>query len=689
MARYVLDFKLKGRPNRNRPTETIPRRRVIMGSRPLADIYVNDRMVAQEAIAFDFDGHRLTLDVLSELAGVFIDGRPVQGQGPVPDGAVVQLGHCLVEVTIDRAEATCSLTTHEGHLPAFVDTVVKRAKPDKPFALIGSGPQEHKWGQNPFLRKANWAAAAVGALILVAFPFVHNTEAMTRGDLANPHQASHSPDSPQECAACHAPFSSDYGAKCGKCHEGLYAENAAEYAFHPFEAVGDVACSVCHMDHRGADASLVPSSSSEIDDATGWPRMCSECHDKALEPGTRGNRVRDRAGDAVSRWLEVDGFSHKDHRVAEGRAAVASVPLAPEAGQVPIDCAKCHVADTTDGARASSVESSDFALVKYETCLECHADWSVPVHGRDENGAACYACHAQAASPDAITADLSKVTLTAAGSVWKVPPRAHDMNKDDCLSCHVLPRGKAVASRDMVEMVFRHDHHLPTTAVAAGTGLTYSEQCLPCHESLAASDTLDGTVLVDTSGCVECHTDGEPVPVTMAGERSRVANDMFHRVHTIDPSTLAQGAVKTFAQRSTLANSCVACHVPVEGEGRMGFREGTQDCRACHERHANTGQGRCVLCHVDRGFEGNQRPDGRLDFVYQEAGIYNPEKAVTKSTTTIPKFDHFSPGHENHECAECHDAAVVDGAQRVLDVPWPAVDDASCVKCHAIARYHR
>jgi hypothetical protein len=408
-----------------------------------------------------------------------------------------------------------------------------------------------------------------------------------------------------------------------------------------------------------------------------------------VEPGSRGNRVRDKAGEDVGRWLQVDGFSHRDHRIAEGRAAVAAVPLAPEAGQVPIECEKCHLPETQPETLGSSIESAEFSLVTYEMCLECHAGWSVPVHGRDEDGAACYACHAQAPTPAEIKADLKQVMLPPGGSVWKVPRRAHDFDKDDCLECHVLPKKKPGDRPEMVEMVFRHDHHLPDIDVPAGTGLTYSEQCMPCHQSVADSETLEGTVLVDTSSCAECHTDGDPEPVTMAGAPSRPMTDMFHRVHTVDPGTLAQGAVKTFAQRGTLANSCVACHVPVAGEERMGYREGTLDCSACHTRHANIGQGRCVLCHVDRGFEGNQRPDGRLDFLYQEEGIYNPEKAVTKTTTPIPKFDHFSPGHEGHACSECHAEDVVDGTDRVLDVPWPAVDDQSCVECHAIERYHR
>ncbi len=685
MARFNVKYKLKGRPNRGRPDETLASKRITLGSRPLADIYVPDRLVAQEAVAFQFDGNTLQIEVLFDLAGVFVNGSPVEGTGPVPDGASVQIGHTLVEVAIDYAEGVCTLSANEGHLPGVVDGVVKRAKPETPFALVDPGPQEHRWGKNPLLRKGNWAAVIFGCLILAAFPFLQNSEAMTRGELASVHQASHGDDAPQECSACHSPFSSDYGPKCAECHEGLDSPE-----FHPFGLVSEYACSECHADHRGADAGLIPDSATEKDEETGWPRMCLDCHG-VLEPGSSKveRKVKDKPGESAERWLLVDGFSHKDHRIAEGRTRVAAIPVAPEAAQVPIECAECHISEAQPGALVSPIESAEFALVSYEQCLACHADWSVPVHGRDDDGQACYVCHADAATPADITTDLKTVMMPPAGSLWMIPARTHDFDKDDCKSCHVLPKTASAAPPEMVEKVFRHDHHLPDVNVPTGTGLVFSETCMPCHKSVADSETLEGVALVDTSGCVECHTDGDPQPAPRAAAFTRPVTDMFHRVHTVDPSTLAQGATRSLAQRDKLSQGCVACHTPVSGEDRMGFREGTLDCTACHERHANIGQGRCVLCHVDREFEGNKRANGRLDFVYQEEGIFNREKAVTKTTLAIAKFDHRSPGHVDHACSECHDAEAIDVTERVLTAAWPAYDEASCVKCHALERYHR
>ena len=680
MPRFVVEFKLKGRPNRDRPSVTVQGERAVLGSRPLADVYVKDRMVAQEAVAFDFDGSRLRVEVLAELAGVFVDGRPIEGTGPLAHGGVLQAGHTMVEVAIDAEQQVCTLTTHEQYLPTVVDGVVKKAKPERPFALVDPGPQEHLWGRNPVLRRATWSALALGALALLAFPILRDTEAVTRGELAAHHRPGASDRAPDECADCHAPFSSDYAPRCATCHEGLDSTD-----FHPYGAVATTTCSQCHMDHQGADHDLIPASAREDDPATGWKRLCLDCHG-VLEPGTRDAPVRDCAGVATDRWLHVDGFSHKDHRVAGGRPATAAVAVPPDSGQVPVSCATCHVPHAA-GALRSSVESAEFALVTYEQCLACHAGWSVPVHGRDRDGAACLACHAQAATPAEITADLRQVTLPATGSRWSVPARRHDWDKDECTRCHVVPRPRSDQPPARVEKVFRHDHHLRSVQVPPGTGLVYSEQCVACHGSVAGSDSLAGTPLVDTDVCASCHTDGAPEPVAAAG--TRTVTDMFHRVHTLDPGSIAVGATRSLAQREKLVAGCVACHAPVEGEERMGFRAGTQDCSACHTRHANVGQGRCVLCHVDRGYEGNRRPDGRLDFVFQEEGIFAREKAVVKTTAAIAAFDHGSPGHAGRACAECHDEAAVDPAERVLDVPWPAVDEASCVACHALERYHR
>jgi hypothetical protein len=221
-----------------------------------------------------------------------------------------------------------------------------------------------------------------------------------------------------------------------------------------------------------------------------------------------------------------------------------------------------------------------------------------------------------------------------------------------------------------------------------GGALAFSQDCLACHKAVAGSDTLNGTPLVDTSSCAKCHVDSEPTPVPVKKGATREVVDMVHRVHTVDAASLSRSALR-YASRDSLARGCLSCHEPAAGEAPMTFREGAKDCKACHGGHENLGEGKCVLCHVDRTPGRNRVLAGKLEFRFNEAGIFDRAKATKKTTAAMPRFDHASPGHQGKDCAECHRAENVDGATRVLDVAWPAFDEDACVKCHVLERFHR
>src|SRR6185295_13083027 len=144
--------------------------------------------VPQEALTFHFDGAHLSIDVKGRLAGVFVDGRPVDGRGQLKSGSTVQIGHALVECAVDLAKAECVLTTNEQYLQAVVDGIVTKTKPAKPFALVDPGPQEHRWGKSGVLSASNWFAAVLGVALLAAFPFVKDGETLSRGELFHAHQ---------------------------------------------------------------------------------------------------------------------------------------------------------------------------------------------------------------------------------------------------------------------------------------------------------------------------------------------------------------------------------------------------------------------------------------------------------------------------------------------------------------------
>lgn len=686
MARFVLKWKMRGRANRERPDKTMERDEVVLGSRPLADVYVNDRLVPQEALVFRFDGASLSMEVKGRLAGAFVDGHPVQGRGPVRPGATIQIGHALVETAVDATKGECTLTTNEQYLAQVVDSIVLKAKPAKPFALVDSGPQEQRWGKSPVMRRANLVAVVVGFLVLAAFPFVQDSQAMSRGPLFHAH-AIGTKDGPKDCAACHAPFSSSYDAKCEACHKGFDATTT-----HPYAKSATTTCDECHAEHVGATASIVPPMTKT---ASGWPATCLECHAGTPFPSDPAppivaaakSRLRDARGEPFARQLLVDGFSHADHRVPKrGVSAVPGGP--PKKGEAPVSCDECHKT-LAPGAVNDAIPTAEFAGVRYDKCLECHADWRVAVHGRDENGAACLVCHAKAGDPSAITSAQKAVDLPDSGRLWVMKPREHDFQKDECLACHVSMRDMKDHRPELGQrLAFRHDHHLRTTTVERGGELAFSQDCLACHKTLAGSDSLVDTRISDANLCSSCHVDSVPTPVLVKDGATRRVVDMVHRVHTVDAASLSRSALR-YASRDSLAKGCLSCHEPAAGDKPMGFRDGAVDCKACHTGHENLGEGKCVLCHVDRTPGVNREMKGRLEFRFSEPGIFNRDKATTKTTAAMPRFVHTSAGHKDHACAECHAAANVDQASRVLDVAWPAFDEDACVKCHVQTRFHR
>ena len=662
MPAFVLKYLVDGKANRNRPDQTVQRDRLVLGTSPSADIYVKDRLVGAEAAILTFDGIRLAVEIRNDFGGAFLEGRPVAGKVPFPDGASLQMGYLLVKAAIDTAKTTCTLTVAEGHLPATVAWFVRQEKVEPEFSLEGSGPQEHLWGRSPVLRRLNGIALVLGAAALLGFPLLKDTEAVSRGTLASPHRAEHGKDSPQSCADCHSPFSSDYGPKCAKCHEGFDAPN-----LHPYDLSKEFSCSACHEDHKGADSSLLP----PMQEATAgaWPSMCAKCHGPMDRPTARA--VRDRPAPPSSRAHMVDGFSHEDHRIAEARGAVSRTPGAPGTGKVPVACADCH--KRIEGAKGEA----EFGAVPYERCLDCHATWSVPLHGRDGGGKACLACHAPAADPSKITKALRTVERPVTGSRYALPPRKHDYRADECLKCHVVGREPKDGKTSIAEKVFRHDHHMESVAAAPGAGALLSKRCLECHKSIAGADSMAGVATVDMDGCAKCHADGAPVAVVDPAATKRAVPDLFHRAHM--PGE----------KRDSLAAGCFSCHQPVAGTGPMGLKPGAADCLSCHTRHENLAEGKCVLCHLDRSHEGNRGPDGKARYRFMERGIFEASAATMKPRGVVEKFDHFSPGHVTGKCADCHEEKAVDGSKRVLEVPLPKHDAPACISCHNRTRYHR
>jgi predicted CXXCH cytochrome family protein len=180
---------------------------------------------------------------------------------------------------------------------------------------------------------------------------------------------------------------------------------------------------------------------------------------------------------------------------------------------------------------------------------------------------------------------------------------------------------------------------------------------------------------------------------------------MAHGVHRQTFSRAAQGVTEGFVDRGSLNEGCLSCHDPVAGEARMGLREGTRDCRSCHDRHRNVGEGKCARCHMDPQYEGNwvvlQTREGEVREMHPrflERGIFDRKLATLRPVASVDRFEHRSPGHAGEDCLLCHDPKAIDAAVRIggkdapaepPSVPLPRVEDLSCAECHGRTRYHR
>jgi hypothetical protein len=111
----------------------------------------------------------------------------------------------------------------------------------------------------------------------------------------------------------------------------------------------------------------------------------------------------------------------------------------------------------------------------------------------------------------------------------------------------------------------------------------------------------------------------------------------------------------------------------------MPVRKDSAQCAACHQGHARIS---CATCHQDLDHLAPAGSPARC-----ERSVINEKEAVVTKRGGVENFDHGSPNHVALECETCH--AGVDRSQRLKTIALPAPTQEICVRCHAIARYHR
>lgn len=198
-----------------------------------------------------------------------------------------------------------------------------------------------------------FAAGGISAII-VAIPFLADAffgsaGSVSRGPLSESHALFG-----KDCQTCHTPGESVPDAKCRVCHEkagdpmGSYSyEKHYLYRSTEFDrsspASQEVSCATCHVEHRGAQASL-----QRVSDA-----RCQSCHD--VSDFAKGHPEFDFAAEHIP-----DPSNLKNPHVLHVKEIVEKEEL----GDIEAACVKCH---------EPQPDGRHFQPISFDRhCDECH-----------------------------------------------------------------------------------------------------------------------------------------------------------------------------------------------------------------------------------------------------------------------------------------------------------------------------
>jgi hypothetical protein len=666
-ATFEIQWLKEHRPNRQRPAQTLEVEELRIGSGAKADVRIGDRLVAGLALKLRPALGGLSIEPIDLFAGAFLNGVPVAGHEVLEPGGALQIGQALLELKVPEP-AKFVLSVDEGYLDHAVRRLSLDATTKESATLEHDGPPEASWGKDPVLVRS--MAGAIG-LALVLSLWLGVAGGGWRGSLAAAHADAKTAEGlplggEDGCFACHDSSTSSKKYRCAECHQDQVTANSSHPpASAPAEKTKE--CVECHREHKGRKTLLWDAVHVTLADARREPllpgplpgNVCAKCHDAVL-PARKLSEVvpaRDRPRPVADVALQFESFSHAKHLH----------PSAVFVQGTTYTCATCHQGRSADGL--------GFATVTYESCLNCHKGWQLGdrKHGRDSG--VCADCHEKTGEKGL------KTTAAAPAPVrFAFEPQDHPVTKEACAACHVS--GKVGSERRVAGAPFRHDHHLPVFPDSKLDEESARTQCARCHANVRDSKSLadlskSGRLDVDLAACSKCHKGNATVapPDAQAGSDGGAGSgpraDIVHRSHA--------GGARGTANTEVLARGCFACHVLAQDGVTMGVGPKARACADCHADHQRIS---CAACHRDL-----DRPSAPGAPPRCEKSVIDAKEAVVAKRGGVEKFDHFSPNHGALACDTCH--AGVDTTSRLKSVSLPTTTMESCVRCHAIARFHR
>lgn len=479
--------------------------------------------------------------------------------------------------------------------------------------------------------------------MLLGVAWLAHAQWLSPGPLSKAHKEI---DGDQYCQRCHASGSQVVETSCISCHKDIGAERQRKVGLHG-QAFAKDACAKCHVEHLGAEVSLVRwpgTDPNRFDHAqTGFSlngaharTKCGECHDKRNARGAKsylgvekrcvschedphqkrfGERCNDCHDESSFKTLSLDGFDHD----------LARYPL--DGAHTRVACANCHG------------KPPQYKELKFEDCSSCHKD---PHAGRYEP--TCKSCHQ--------TESWNRLTMARGAHPGLSLANGHQAT--ECRSCHDQGLTRAPSKGASCVGCHKAVHEAP-----------FGERCEQCHGSIRFTG-LAPSIGRDAHGRTAFPLRGEHARTDCEGcHRSELPRPARYRSLEFDQCADCHKDV----HKGTLAEygDCSTCHDPLgfapslvkpSTHANFGFAlqggHAAAACSACH-KHPNTPRTdwhttnkACADCHDNP--HGAQFEKEMLDRGC--AHCHSPEG------WGLPSIDHSSwpltGAHQSAACSACH-----------------------------------
>jgi hypothetical protein len=464
----------------------------------------------------------------------------------------------------------------------------------------------------------------LGALLILSgllFVAAGARAQISPGPLSKAHQ---SLNGSTQCNTCHQFGTSTPTFKCLECHKEIAERLTAHKGYHALLGMKNPNgrdCVRCHLEHNGADFSLVhwePSLKQFDHRQAGYPLVekhaavaCEKCHTPAHMVPAQRTLIQKKNLPQSFLGLSQDCVTcHEDvHK-----------------GQLGADCQRCH--NVTDWKQAKQFD---------------HSKTKYPLTGMHAQ-VACEKCHFPS-GPDK-TVKFTGIKFDTCISCHTDPHKG--AFKGTCESCHTT------ASWKKVNASMQFDHSKTKYPLL---GMHLKVGCSDCHTGGDFKKTLA------FAQCANCHN-----PDPHKGQfQARASKGECAECHTVEGWKPSQFGVKEHAtshyplEGKHAAVACDKCHTPA-GKDTL-YKVKFAACTDCHQdAHdkqfaAAPYQNRCEDCHTVKDFH--------------------------RSTFTIAKHKNtryaLTGAHVAVACAECHKAGLAGRTDKILPFHF---EDRTCTACH-------